>query len=1319
MMTSKPGLLFLVDKCSGSLIKDIMVCKNRDFTTELEQLKEDTKSTLPRRRVGYSRKLKSLTQRVKKGEDITIPLLHLEERVKKSLEDSSFRISNFPAVNYLKHLPIHTKREEILKALQTNQVIIVSGETGSGKTTQLPLICLEAGFGRTGKIGITQPRRVAATSIASFIEKNLSSSHGIVTHKIRFHSNDTDKAVIKTMTDGVLLTEIKRDPLLLEYDAIIVDEAHERTLNIDFIIGYLKRMRKKRPDFKIIISSATIETEKFSEFFDQAPIIKASGRLFPVNVNYVDTEFEEINDDYLKKLTALVTDILIDSDRGDILIFLPTEADIRETIQKLQGSLKGEASVLPLYGRLSRREQNLIFETSSNRKIIVSTNIAETSLTIPGIKYVIDSGLARVSHYSSKQKIKKLPVEPISQSSANQRTGRAGRIEHGECFRLYSEDTFNEFKEFPVCEIKRSDLAEVILKMKELRLGNIEEFPFLDPPSRSMIRDGVSTLKNLGALDKEEELTTLGKNIAMLPIDPKMGRVLLEGIKQRALRDILIIVSALSIRSPLEVPYDSKEEAREQHKKFAAPESDFLMFLNVWDAYENLIRKNISNSQKRKFCKSNFISFQKMREWRNLYDELLSSIREFYKYKRNQKLTLSFKRAPFDSIHKSLLTGFIENLGILDENHAYLGTKGKSFFVFPGSFQFKAAGKWIIAGELLETSKLYAHTVAKIDPDWTFEVTPHLLKYSYDSPYWDEMQGQVTAFEKVNLWGLPIVKKRRVHFGRINRAESRQIFISDGLVPLKVQGNFYFLKQNSKLIKDIKMSENKVRGNEIFLDETKLIEFYQKNLPDVVNLHELKKYLHKNKDQSYLCIKREDLISEDDLPSLELYPNEFRIGDVKLPLHYDLAPGGATDGVTVTVRQSEIHMVPPNFFDLAIPGWAEPKITALLKNLPKPIRRQFVPIPATSKKLLPILKESTDPLPEALSKVIKKQYDIKIEPELFDLKAISNHFLVRFRVIDDRKKTIYTGRDLKAVQKSTEFSEGVQFTRKREEIECENIAELPDDLLNAIELSKTAGELKHVGYVGLKVKNEQSITKTLFPNFKKAQEETYLAANFLIKKDLTKELKSFDIAVSAALKVVHKEFKKLNLSENITQNVTDLVMQDLFKDSIYTKEEYTKKLSDIKKRVDPKSYPPRLKKILSDILSEVNIMNAFIKKYRFEAKGEYYTLAISRIKDYKSWLLEPARMKLLPLDIFEEYPRYLKGLNLRLERARNHPQKDDQKYADVESYEGKIKSMKIQSKDYFEFFKMLLEWNIITFSPEHKRGIKVSRKSLDKWLDEH
>ncbi|QLB16141.1 ATP-dependent RNA helicase HrpA [Mannheimia varigena] len=920
-------------------------------------------------------------------------------------------------------LPVSARRDEILKLISENQVVVIAGETGSGKTTQLPKMCLELGRGVKGLIGHTQPRRIAARSVASRIAEELQCEIGsTVGYKVRFNDQINENSLVKLMTDGILLAEIQNDRYLNQYDTLIIDEAHERSLNNDFILGYLKQILHKRPDLKVIITSATIDVERFSKHFNNAPIIEVSGRTFPVEVRYRPIVEEEDQDQLQGILNAV--DELQAEGRGDILIFMNGEREIRDTADALQKQELRFTEILPLYARLSAEEQQRIFKPSGLNRIILATNVAETSLTIPNIKYVIDTGTARISRYSYRTKVQRLPIEPISQASANQRKGRCGRVSEGICIRLYSEEDFNSRPPFTDPEILRTNLASVILQMTSLGLSDIASFPFVDAPDSRQIQDGIRLLEELQAIklrshndgtsvnartSRKWTLTPIGKQLALLPIDPRLGRMVIEAAKNGSLHEVMMIVSALSIQDPRERPQEKQQSADDKHRRFADQNSDFLAFVNLWKFIQEQ-QKELTKNQFRKLCQKDYLNYLRVREWQDIYHQLRLSVREM-------GLPINSLDANYQQIHTALLTGLLSHIGLKDnEKMHYLGARNAQFFIFPNSMLFKKQPKWIIASELVETTKLWARTVAKIEPEWIEPLAQHLVKSSYSEPHWSKSKGAVMAYEKVSLYGLPIVMSRPINYGSIDPETCREIFIRSAMVEGDWHNNYKFFQENNRLIKEVEDLEHKSRRRDILVDEQVLFDFYDQRVgTEVVSSKHFDTWWKQasKKEPELLNFEKSFLINEDANKVSELdFPNFWHQGQLKFKLSYQFEIGQDHDGVTVHIPLPLLNQVEPEGFDWQIPGLRHELVVSLIKSLPKATRRNFVPAPNYADAFLAKAEPLAKPLLESLTYELRRMTGVTVEAELWDLSQLPAHLRMTFRVIDEKGKKIAESENL-------------------------------------------------------------------------------------------------------------------------------------------------------------------------------------------------------------------------------------------------------------------------------------------------------------------
>lgn len=960
-------------------------------------------------------------------------VLHYQTRLKTLPEQIVFP----------ENLPVVEKRQDIFNAIRDNQVVIIAGETGSGKTTQIPKICLELGLGVKGFIGHTQPRRLAARSVANRIAEELHTEIGqLVGYKVRFSDQVSDTTLIKLMTDGILLAEIQKDKLLLQYDTIIIDEAHERSLNIDFILGYLKQLLPKRPDLKVIITSATIDVERFSNHFNHAPVVEVSGRTYPVEVRYRPPIFDnndsevEKNSDFQPIIDAI--DELSAESNGDILIFLTGEREIRDLADTLNKLQLRHTDVLPLYARLSNSEQNRIFQSHTKRRIVLATNVAETSLTVPGIKYVIDPGLARISRYSYRTKVQRLPIEPISQASANQRKGRCGRTSDGICIRLYDEQDFLSRPEFTEPEILRTNLASVILQMTALGLGDIAAFPFVQAPDSKYIRDGIRLLEELGALYTKHHryhLTDIGKILAQLPIDPRLARMLVEARRLGCTKEIMIITAALSIQDPRERPFDKQQASDEKHRRFADKQSDFISYINLWN-YIKTQQQELSGNQFRRLCQKEFLNYLRIREWQDVYTQIRQTIKQL-------AFPINSQFADYRSLHVALLCGLLSHVGMKElEKHEYIGARNIKFAIFPNSAIFKNQPKWCIASELVETSRLWGRTAAKIEAEWIEPVAKHLVKYSYSEPRWSKKQGTTIANEKVTLFGLPIVASRIVNYSKIDPVLSRSLFIRHALVEGDWLTNHKFYKQNQKLIEEVEDLEHKSRRQDILIDDNELFNFYDQRIDkSVISAKHFDSWwkTKQKTDPDFLNFEKNMLINQSaQSVNLNDFPDFWYQDQLKLPLSYQFDIGDKRDGVTITIPINILNQVKNRGFDWQVPGFREDLVIALIKSLPKSLRKNLVPAPNYAQAFLNRVGATDQPLLETLETEFRKMTGVKITNEDWQLDQIPDYLKMSFSIVDNNKEIAF-GKDLDKLkeQLKTQVQQALSSLTEKKSISLE------------------------------------------------------------------------------------------------------------------------------------------------------------------------------------------------------------------------------------------------------------------------------------------
>jgi ATP-dependent helicase HrpA len=989
---------------------------------DLAELRRRLSELLPRDERRLQRRIEG-TRRIRDEVARAAVLTEIAAEVTEAEQRRAARLAAVPPITYPDELPVSQRREDILAAIRDHQVVVIAGETGSGKTTQLPKICLELGRGLRGQIGHTQPRRIAARTVAERIAEELGTPLGAtVGYKVRFTDQVTDDTMVKVMTDGILLAEIQNDRMLRRYDTLIIDEAHERSLNIDFILGYLAQLLPKRPDLKLIITSATIETGRFAEHFagpaGPAPVIEVSGRTYPVEVRYRPLVEETGEEDEARReepidqvdgIAAAVDELGRESD-GDILVFLSGEREIRDTADALAKRDLRNTEIVPLYGRLSAAEQHKVFQRHTGRRVVLATNVAETSLTVPGIRYVIDPGTARISRYSSRLKVQRLPIEAVSQASANQRKGRCGRTSDGICIRLYSEEDFESRPAFTEPEILRTNLASVILQMTALGLGDLAAFPFIDPPDKRNVTDGVKLLEELGALE-QRKLTAMGRQLAQLPVDPRLARMVIEADKQDCLAEVMVITAALSIQDPRERPADKQQQADEKHARFADKESDFFSYLNLW-RYLREQQRELSGNQFRRLCRSEFLNYLRVREWQDIYSQLRQVARTL-----GLTLTERDELAAAQAVHTALLSGLLSHIGLKDtDKREYLGARGAKFAIFPGSALFKKQPRWVMSAELVETSRLWGRVNARIEPEWAELLAPHLVKRSYSEPHWEKKLGAVMAYEKVTLYGLPIVPRRKVGYARVDPAMCRELFIRHALVEGDWETHHKFFEENNKLLARIEEIENRARRRDIAVDDETVYALYDARIPaEVVSARHFDGWWKKarHEDPNRLTFTRELLVNAGrDAVDPGAYPDAWLAGDVRLPLTYQFEPGTAADGVTVRVPLALLNKLDAADFGWSVPGLRKDVVVALIRALPKHLRTSFVPVPDWAEAVLSRIPARRGSLPDAVGDELRKLTGTAVPRDAWRPDQVPDHLKINFQVVNEDGVVVGQGRDL-------------------------------------------------------------------------------------------------------------------------------------------------------------------------------------------------------------------------------------------------------------------------------------------------------------------
>ncbi|WP_122740949.1 ATP-dependent RNA helicase HrpA [Pseudomonas viridiflava] len=1186
-------------------------------------------------------------------------------RVQASCAQVTSRRESVPTVRYDDNLPIAAKRDEIKDALLKHQVLIIAGETGSGKTTQLPKICLEIGRGQHGLIGHTQPRRIAARSVASRVAEELATPLGaLVGYQVRFEDQSDSNTLIKLMTDGILLAETQHDRFLERYDTIIVDEAHERSLNIDFLLGYLKTLLPRRPDLKVIITSATIDLQRFSEHFNDAPIIEVSGRTFPVDTWYrpltseQDEEGNSVEDDLTVDQAILATlEELADFERserkspGDVLVFLPGEREIRDAAEMLRKAQLRHTEILPLYARLSPAEQQRIFQSHSGRRVVLATNVAETSLTVPGIRYVIDTGTARISRYSYRAKVQRLPIEAVSQASANQRKGRCGRVEPGLCVRLYSEEDFNARPEFTDPEILRTNLAAVILQMLHLRLGEITDFPFIEPPDGKAISDGFNLLQELSAVNRENQLTPLGRQLARLPVDPRMGRMLLEAAKQGSLQEVLIVASAMSVQDVRERPPERQQAADQAHAQWKDADSDFAGLVNLWRGFEEQ-RQALTASPLRNWCRRNFLNYLRLREWRDSHRQLSLICRDL-------QLTVNKEPADYPKFHKAILSGLLSQIGQKADEGDYLGARQRRFWIHPSSGLGKKRPQWLMTAELVETTKLYARMVAKIDADWIEPLAGHLIKKNHFEPHWEKKRGQVVAFEQITLFGLIVVGRRPVHFGPVDPVVSRELFIREGLVRGDIQSRAKCLSANTRLLEQLDELEAKARRRDILADEDTLYAFYEARVP--AEIHQTATFdswykTESQKNPQLLIMREEDVLArEASEVTAAQYPDTLRLGELSLSLTYHFEPNHPRDGVTLRVPAPLLLSLPAGRLEWLVPGLLETKCIALVRSLPKAVRKNFVPVPDFFKAALQRITFGEGSLTEALGRELLRMTGARVTDEAWAeaTQQLESHLKMNLEIVDGDGKFLGEGRDLDAL--TARFAEASQAAlavpqtaKSQQPVEAKVFAPV------AQKTQQNIAGLSMTVYPAL-VEESGTVKEGRFSTQAEAEYQHRRALQRLLLQQLAEPAKFLrsKLPGQTELALLYRELGRIDAL------IEDILLASLDSCVLEGEAELPRDGAGLlslaeRKRADWTEHAERLAKLTLEILK---LWHGLQK--RFKGKIDLaQAVALNDIKAQLGKLVYPGFVRETPAQWLKEMPRYLKAIEMRLEKLPGQVQKD-------------------------------------------------------------
>ncbi len=1231
------------------------------------------------------------------------------------------RLDSLAAIEFPADLPVVGKRGDLARAISGNQVVIVCGETGSGKTTQLPKICLTLGRGIHGCIGHTQPRRVAARSVAGRIAFELKTElGGAVGYKVRFHDKVSPDTSIKLMTDGILLAEIHGDPLLKNYDTLIIDEAHERSLNIDFLLGYLKQLLPRRPDLKLIITSATLDADRFAKHFDAA-LVEVSGRSYPIEVRYRPLQVSDEGEaqDVPQAVSSALDELAAGGLRGDVLVFLPGEREIRDTAEALRKHHPKGIEILPLFARLSAAEQDRVFKTGGQRRVVLATNVAETSLTVPNIGYVIDSGLARVNRYSIRQKVEQLHIEKTSRASANQRAGRCGRVMSGVCIRLYDEADFLQRAEFTDPEIFRVSLATAILRMSALEIGEISEFPFIEPPSPRMIADGYQLLDELNAIDGARQLTSLGHELARLPLDPKIARLLLAGRQYCCLTEILVIASALSVQDPRERPLDRQEAADAAHKCFADERSDFLGYLKLWAWFEQAVAHKQSNRLLAEACRKNFLSPLRLREWRELHQQLHAQVAEMGMRGNEQPAT-------YEQIHKALLCGLLGNIGMKSvEGNEYLGARGIKFFIAPNSVLAKKGAKWVMAGELIETHRLYARHVARIEPEWLEEVGAHLIKRHYYDPHWEKKAAQVAAFERSTLYGLIINPKKRVHYGPMNPAESREVFIRQALVGGEFNTQAPFFAHNQKLIRDIEALEHKARRPDVLVDDELIFAFYDSSIPS--GTHNGAAFEHWRKeaerdDAKLLFLKKDDLMRHEAAGiTTDQFPPQLRIDNVSFALGYHFSPGKNDDGVTLAVPLALINQVSAARCEWLVPGLLAEKATQLVKTLPQRLRRHLVPVPEFAAAFCRAVPPSNTPLVQALIRYIREQKQLDVPPDAFRLEQLPPHLLMNFRVLDEHGRQLGMSRNF--AQLHGELAPHVApvavsaAAEKGEAVSERRYTEWSFGEFAGTCVVQRAGQ--KVTLFNALVDDGDAVVLRAFDTRDAAQaaHRGGLRRLFmLLLKEQVKYLeKNLPDAQRLGMLFMAPNSPFSGTQQELQQQIFALTFERCcLNDPLPTNEaEFTARGKEAKNRL--LLVAQEIARLAGNILTEYQAVQKNLPQLRAHPQ------AAQDIRAQLEWLLHKRFIAETPYERLQHVPRYLKAIGLRIEKLRGNPARDAQCMAQMQPLSQAWQKLRHAQQGrpdprVDEFAWLLQELRVSLFAQELKTPVIVSVKRLEKML---
>lgn len=1279
--------------------------------TSLELLQAAIEQAYGADRASLRRRLAGLRRRQRRGQPFDRGLQALTTTLTKSTARVTARQASLPKVDYPPELPVVQRREELLEVIAKHQVVIVCGATGSGKSTQLPKLCLELGRGVHGMIAHTQPRRLAARTLASRISEELHDQvGGTVGYKIRFTDQVSPQSYIKLLTDGMLLAETQGDRLLEAYDTIIIDEAHERSLNIDFLLGYLKQLLPQRPDLKVIITSATIDPERFAQHFDGAPVVEVSGRSYPVEVRYrplLDQDGDE-RDQRTAILDAV--DELMTAGPGDILIFLSGEREIREATEALRKHGLRNTEILPLFARLSASEQQRVFNPGGQRRIVLATNVAETSVTVPGIRYVIDTGLARISRYSYRTKVQRLPIEPISQASADQRAGRCGRLGPGICIRLYAEDDFESRPEFTEPEILRTNLAAVILQMKAMRLGEVEDFPFIEPPDRRFINDGYRLLQELSAVDAKRELTDLGRQLARLPIDPRLGRILLQAGQEDCVTEALVIAAVLSIQDPRERPLDAQQAADEAQEPFRDKRSDFIGYLSLWNSYREQARQ-LNSRRLNQWCRENFLSPARMREWVDIHRQLRELISEL-ELRRNEE------PAEYPQLHRALLSGFLSNIALRGEASEYTGARGLKLHIFPGSGVFKTRPKWIMAAELVETARLFARDVAEVRPEWVEALAGHLVNRQYSEPHWQARRGQVGAYETVSLYGLVLLARRRINYGPIDPELAREVFIREALVQQKIRTRGKFLNHNRRMIASVEELEAKTRRRDVLVDEEALYDFYDSRVPEgIYSTASFERWrTQTEREQPHvLYMERDDLMQRQAHEvTAEDFPKQFQIKGMALPLEYRFDPSHELDGVTVVVPLAALNQLTPAAFDWLVPGLRLEKATALIRALPKSLRRNFVPAPDFAAAVLQAVAPGEWSLQEAMRQELRRMTGVEVPIDAWDQVELPAHLVMHFRVIDDQGKTVASGSDLAALQQELGEQAAAELGQvpvsgwEQADLRRWDFGELPE----AVEIESRGVTIR--AFPAL-VDQRDHVQLTLLDAPADALAESRDGVRRLFLLELAQQVKYLRRNLPK-LDIMCLHFREVASCDTLRDDLLAAAVDRAF----MADGQLPRSEADFRQRLD--AGRADLVEIAHQVCSSASEVLALFHEIRKRLRSPAALNQMESLQDIREQLerlIYPGFVSATPSARFAELPRYLQAVLRRLQKMEADPNRDRSLLRDLRPHwerwlerAEQHRQKHIDDPILTEFRWLLEEYRVSLFAQELRTAVPVSDKRL-------